>query len=421
MASIGIDCVNQGGRGVNAENFFLQLSSWRVRMVLSLSVTSYAGQVLSSPVDVILDDRGGTIGRQAGCDWVLDDPEGHVSKRHCRIAFASGQYRITDTSTNGVFLNGSPNPLGFGVSAVLRDGDRLSIGSFEVSVRVWAPLGPADRDSADLVGDAPAGGFADERPCGDAAPIGQSAYRTPVPAPGVPGLDGGLLPNRWNRFDDGEAAPAADTAPSPFGRAGLAAATRSDSTPHSMDLVQAFLEGAGLSTELFDRCEPEAVLHAAGERLRELVSGLRKLLAERSRIRGELQIDQSVTAVPAENPLNLSIDDEQALLALLTPACQGYMAPDAVIGRCFDELQGDERALLAGARNAVAEVLASLAPEALMHRVEGRSLLTSTRKAKYWDLYDTEFKKLRQAGENDPDAPLVRVLARASADRDGKP
>ena len=75
-------------------------------MTLSLTVISYGGRTPPTPVAVSLGERGGVIGRMPGCDWVLEDPEGHVSKKHCRIDYVSGRYRITDTSTNGVYLNG---------------------------------------------------------------------------------------------------------------------------------------------------------------------------------------------------------------------------------------------------------------------------------------------------------------------------
>ena len=49
-----------------------------------------------------------SIGRAPGNDWVLSDPERQLSKTHCVITAASGQYALTDLSTNGVFVNGSP-------------------------------------------------------------------------------------------------------------------------------------------------------------------------------------------------------------------------------------------------------------------------------------------------------------------------
>ncbi len=88
-----------------------------------------------------LDHGGIAIGRGAGNDWVLPDPEKLLSKTHCRINFVGDHYAITDTSTNGVFINAAAAPLGRGNSAVLRDGDRLRLGHYQIDVRLAS--GPA--------------------------------------------------------------------------------------------------------------------------------------------------------------------------------------------------------------------------------------------------------------------------------------
>src|SRR5512135_3286087 len=82
----------------------------------------------------VFDGRGVTIGRGADNDWVLPDPERHLSKRHCVIAFADDRYTITDISTNGVFLNHSTTALGRGNSAPLRHGDRIEFGDYALQV-----------------------------------------------------------------------------------------------------------------------------------------------------------------------------------------------------------------------------------------------------------------------------------------------
>lgn len=100
-----------------------------------------------------------TIGRHEINDWVLPDPDRYLSGRHCVITYRDGEYWITDTSTNGVFVNGAPNPVGRGSSLPLRDGDSFKIGDYEIHVKVApdldepapAPTGRAapQRDAAD--------------------------------------------------------------------------------------------------------------------------------------------------------------------------------------------------------------------------------------------------------------------------------
>jgi predicted component of type VI protein secretion system len=254
----------------------------------------YAGQRPAAPIAVTLGEAGGVIGRQPGCDWVLDDPEGHISKRHCRIEFDSDQYRIIDTSTNGVFLNDSTNRIDLGVATALSDGDLIYIGRYVITAHVL----PADHDHSIETGTTP------ETPTEQAT--------------------------RLSRSDGGGGAAA---------------------EPRAIDLLQAFLEGAGLSTELLARTEPEAMLYAAGRRLRSLVVGLRAVA-----------VTASVPEASADN---------------------------------FDELAAYQTELRTRSDRTAATILARLNPDTLMGRIEGQTLLAAFKKARYWDLFQLEFNRLR--------------------------
>jgi type VI secretion system protein ImpI/type VI secretion system protein len=82
--------------------------------------------------------RGGefSIGRGLDNDWVLPDPDRHLSKRHCVLAFRAGNWELADTSTNGSFLNRDAVPVGQGRPRALRDGDRLRLGAYEIEIRI---------------------------------------------------------------------------------------------------------------------------------------------------------------------------------------------------------------------------------------------------------------------------------------------
>src|SRR6185437_4226731 len=77
-----------------------------------------------------------TIGRGRDNDWVLTDPDKHLSKRHCIIAFRSGTWQLADTSSNGTFLNRDGDPIGAGAPRTLGDGDRIRLGPYEIEVRL---------------------------------------------------------------------------------------------------------------------------------------------------------------------------------------------------------------------------------------------------------------------------------------------
>ncbi|MDN3719137.1 FHA domain-containing protein [Roseibium salinum] len=81
-------------------------------------------------------DRGFDIGRHEHLDWSLPDPHRVVSGKHCEVRFEGGQFVLYDISTNGTFLNGSPNRMD--QAHVLRSGDRLMIGDYVISVALEA-------------------------------------------------------------------------------------------------------------------------------------------------------------------------------------------------------------------------------------------------------------------------------------------
>ncbi len=81
-------------------------------------------------------DRGFDIGRHEHLDWSLPDPQRVISGKHCEVRFENGQFVLYDVSTNGTFLNGSPNRMDR--AHVLRSGDRLMIGDYIISVALEA-------------------------------------------------------------------------------------------------------------------------------------------------------------------------------------------------------------------------------------------------------------------------------------------
>ncbi|MDV7143095.1 type VI secretion system-associated FHA domain protein TagH [Tropicimonas sp. TH_r6] len=108
-----------------------------------------------------------TIGRGPGNDLVLPDPERVVSSHHCAIEDQNGNVVVIDLSTNGTFLNYGKIPLGK-VPTPLNDGDILSIGNYELAVRISAAaapgpqiLDPAGQQAVAPVGARPDTGLSD--------------------------------------------------------------------------------------------------------------------------------------------------------------------------------------------------------------------------------------------------------------------
>ena len=84
-------------------------------------------------------DKGGSIGRSSNSDWLINDAERIVSGQHATISFRDNNFFITDTSTNGLYINGSSSPLGRGNSTKLSPGDTLKMGEYEFEIELKNP------------------------------------------------------------------------------------------------------------------------------------------------------------------------------------------------------------------------------------------------------------------------------------------
>jgi type VI secretion system protein len=80
-----------------------------------------------------------TIGRGSENDLALADPQRHLSKNHCVIDFDGRGGTITDTSTNGVFLDGSSERLARNVPIPLQEGSVVRFGGYQLSVAAISP------------------------------------------------------------------------------------------------------------------------------------------------------------------------------------------------------------------------------------------------------------------------------------------
>jgi predicted component of type VI protein secretion system len=122
-------------------------------MLLALSIVSEQGAALGPTAYKVFDERGGSIGRVAGNDWVLPDAQNFVSSRHALVTATAGVFYLEDKSSNGTFINSADRPVSRSDPQPLSDGDRLFIGDYEIIVQLIpsAPTEVAGRTGAAAV------------------------------------------------------------------------------------------------------------------------------------------------------------------------------------------------------------------------------------------------------------------------------
>lgn len=356
-------------------------------MTLVLTLVRGAEAVHSAALE--LADGNCSIGRAPDNDWVLPDPERHVSKRHCLILSGPDGWQVEDISTNGTFLNGDAVPIGQGQRRMLQEGDRLGIGPFEIAVHVSAPV---------------------EDPFAEAPP----AFIEPRPLalPEMPSLFGKAQFDHTPAIEDAFHAPRAVAAlPDDWDIEPIAppAQTPIRATPETDSLLAIFLRGAGLPNARLGA--PEEAMEALGRSFRALVSGLRQTLVARAAIKGEFRIGQTMIRSRGNNPLKFAANDDDALTALLGAGRAADMAPDVALAEALRDIRLHELASVAAMQAAARALLARLDPEPLIH--DAGSLLSTPRKAHAWDAYAALHATTTKALADDFDSVFGKAFARA--------
>ncbi|MEZ9571652.1 type VI secretion system-associated FHA domain protein TagH [Vibrio splendidus] len=98
-------------------------------LVISKCPEEYVGSK-----SIEMPEEGGSIGREAGCTVSLTDHNRFISGTHCLLSIYGDTYYISDISTNGTLVNGNKILKNQPVS--LCDGDRVSLGQYEVSISI---------------------------------------------------------------------------------------------------------------------------------------------------------------------------------------------------------------------------------------------------------------------------------------------
>ncbi|HEV7985190.1 MAG TPA: FHA domain-containing protein [Steroidobacteraceae bacterium] len=337
-------------------------------MALKLTILSEQRAQLGSRASIVFGVGGGSIGRAHDNDWVLPDPERYLSAHHARVKFRDGAFHLSDTSTNGVFINERNDALGRRSTYVLCDGDRLRLGDYDITVSIDVERAEAP-EASDVFPVNPQGAAGQRTP--GLNDIGADLTMGDLlrPDPGSTGAarlteDPGLMAfDRSDRSDRLRAARAA----SPPARA----EQRTGAGDNTSD-IEAFCRGAGIDAKSFAPDSHARLLHLAGLMLREALVGLKGLTLAQRDMRDHNQIE-----VGREDPQRIGLTGlpvEDLLLRLL----QGHDAHqlDAVqwLRETLASTRRHDQAAARALRAALAEFLARLDPKVLAPAASQRTL-----------------------------------------------
>ncbi|HUG61236.1 MAG TPA: type VI secretion system-associated FHA domain protein TagH [Methylomirabilota bacterium] len=142
--------VDGGGRRPLESTVSVQRESHSMPLVLRIENEDRLPD--GGPLFVEVFGRGLDLGRDQHLDWTLPDPSRFISGKHCEIRYRNGEYILNDVSTNGTYLAGSDQRIQSPYR--LRDGDRLTIGHYIVSVSIRDEVADSRDDDIAAVADA---------------------------------------------------------------------------------------------------------------------------------------------------------------------------------------------------------------------------------------------------------------------------
>lgn len=396
---------------------------------LTLEVLGQQAAQFGSRSQKSFQGSGGSVGRSEDCDWVLAAPG--VSRIHAMVRCLNGIYFIEDRSTNGMLLNGAP--LAKGEPSALKNGDRLQIDTFEISVQVLAPAAPAPV-AAPVAAPAPVASdpLADFGLSDLLAPVGApSAAAGPSLIPDAAGAIGGDL-DPLSFLDAPYAPPAAAPAPAipePIPSwnhsAGMADHFRPPITdvqrqaqmlPENWDLTMgdfapkaepvapvappvaapvapppaasfaaptaAPMAATGLPPEL------EQILHVVAD-------GVMDVLRARAEIKNTFRLPVTIIQRSENNPLKFAPTPDEAVQRILAPTGPAFLSGSAAFQDAFEDIRCHQMAMLAGVRAAFESLLVHFNPDRFEHEADGGAKRAAFGgKGRYWDRYREHFEEL---------------------------
>jgi type VI secretion system protein len=378
-------------------------------MPLTLRIISKQKDLLGADSTKVFSVHGGTIGRAPDNDWILPDPDRYVSAHHAIIDYQGGAYYLTDSSSNGVYVNDSDQSVGSGAPIRLHNGDRLRMGRYRFAVSIVN----VGRD-----GTSDTGVFLAE----DAEEDGEFTDTTTLPSPRADSLglnlklvDDAPAPRAEPEPTDTEQFTIIEAVPETMRTRILEASAddRSSSPADSAEETQpvealqkesiraalvALLEAAGADPDRLGEGQETVFIERLGQVIRAAVTGLA----------GSFEPTDRPAAPPdaenlARNPL-CGNDENRLLNELLFYSGLDYAAPVDAVEEAAADVQAHQQAVTRAGRAAWLDLLDRMAPatlEAGFNKGLTRgSLLGISNKAKYWDLYREFYEQLaRRADE----------------------
>ncbi len=349
-------------------------------MTLTLRIENFDVLEHGGPLSITLNQSGCEVGRGRGMGWVLPDPARHISSHHFSVVYQDGAYWLTDVSTNGTYLQGSPYRLQ-GPHRIA-PGDRFTVGHYVILAEAHAVAHPAPSAEADPwdFGLAPV-------PVSPVMPPRQTQWLDDVARDFVPSVP---MP---------QPVPSAPPQPLTYAPPGMPP-TPVPVAVGGQDFVRAFCEGAGLDPADYATVDADRMARELGRAMRNATSEIMLLLRDRSAVKQFTRGgERTMRSATGNNPMKFLPDAEQIIEAMFLRRRDGFMEGAEGLGNALADIRRHQAAFFAALQPALAAVLSGLSPDEIEDGA-GSGILGGASKGKLWETYLQRWDAKVEAGEH---------------------
>ncbi|MGF1906736.1 MULTISPECIES: type VI secretion system-associated FHA domain protein TagH [Aliivibrio] len=389
------------------------------------------------PIDTLptftFKKAGGTIGRSPNSDWYIADNKRQLSNVHVSISYENDQFFISDSSTNGTYLDGQEASLNNGELHPVSHGDIYELGLIKIRARLLQDpenyispsqnsLDSSSNDEQSVFDMIPDDSFLSNAPIEELLNTDEDIILKQVEdaVPPQSQMDDTLLkeqfisPVLYDDFDEGNNATSYTGEEQIIEDPIFSTQTRSTDNPipeskektiekeNTAEQSQAYLAALskGLGIELTNLEDPEQTLFDIGSALRSSINGIQQLLRTRTEIKNKLTANATTIQAQGNNPIKFSHDVNDALNVIIHHK-PGYLQGIEAINQSCKDIQANQLAIHDACQHTLDALIEKLSPQTLTYRFVQDGIQTKFTKpdALYWQAY----KKLHEQISHDSD------------------
>lgn len=317
--------------------------------MIKIAVVSYNNETPTLPLAAVFGSEPQTLGRSDDNFLVLPDPKHNVSRAQAKVWSDGSKHSFINLSqANPIVINGQE--IEAEREYTIHADDQIQIGLYQLRVEALA--------------------CASESASNDLHPVASIATPTAAVAPS----------------DESPASAVASATP------------EVEKIAHSNELLQAFLNGAGLPDLSLNAGLTPELMETLGKLVATSVQGTMDLIAQRALVKREVNADVTLVVLRKNNPLKFFPDSQTVLTQMLRKKMPGFMTPDEAMEDSFFDLRAHQFAVVAGMKAAMEALLKKIQPSVFEKRLSPPTLLDhlnpARRKAAMWDHFSQLFDNL---------------------------